>query len=99
MTALTWTSGNSLELLENGEAFFPAVFDAIRKSERSVVLATFIIFQDSVGNVLQRIIIEAAERRVRVDLTVEGYGSADLSQDFQQAITSDRQSRRMNSRH
>lgn len=88
MTALTWTSGNSLELLENGEAFFPAVFDAIRKSERSVVLETFIIFQDSVGNELQRLIIEAAERGVRVDLTVDGYGSADLSQEFIDAMTS-----------
>ena len=38
-----WTRGNLLGLLENGEAFFPAVFDAIRGAERSVMLETFII--------------------------------------------------------
>src|SRR3546814_14343611 len=57
-------------------------------SDLSVVLETFIIFQDSVGNELQRLIIEAAERGVRVDLTVDGYGSADLSQEFIDAMTS-----------
>src|SRR5690606_32200373 len=46
---INWTSGNALELLENGEAFFPAAFEAIRKAESSVVLETFIIFEDKVG--------------------------------------------------
>ena len=32
-----WTSGNLLKLLENGEAFFPAVFDAIRKAVREEI--------------------------------------------------------------
>lgn len=83
-----WTSGNLLELLENGEAFFPAVFDAIRKAERSVMLETFIIFEDKVGKELQSVVIEAAKRGVRVDITVDGYGSADLTPAFLEAMTS-----------
>lgn len=88
MTAVAWTSGNSLELLENGEAFFPAVFDAIRAAQRSVVLETFIIFEDVVGMELQQAAIEAARRGVRVDITVDGYGSADLTAEFIDAMTS-----------
>ena len=31
-----WTGGNQAELLENGEAFFPAVFDAIRQAQKDL---------------------------------------------------------------
>lgn len=85
---VTWTSGNSLQLLENGEEFFPAVFEAIGKAERSVILETFIIFEDKVGRELQRVIIDAARRGVRIDVTVDGYGSADLTDEFIAAMTS-----------
>lgn len=83
-----WTTGNRLTLLENGEGFFPAVFDAIRTAERSVVLETFIIFEDKVGKELQQAVIEAARRGVHIDITVDGYGSADLSREFIEAMTS-----------
>lgn len=85
---VTWTSGNTLELLENGEAFFPAVFDAIRKAERSIILETFIIFEDKVGNELRQVMIEAAQRGVHIEMTVDGYGSADLTSEYIEGLTS-----------
>ncbi len=85
---VNWTSGNALELLENGEAFFPAVFDAIRQAGQSVMLETFIIFEDKVGNELQQVLIEAARRGVRIEVTVDGYGSADLTPEYIEALTS-----------
>ncbi len=85
--SVNWTTGNRLTLLENGEAFFPAVFEAIRKAERSVMLETFIIFEDRVGRELQQALIEAARRGVHIDVTVDGYGSADLSPQFIEAMT------------
>lgn len=83
-----WTSGNALQLLENGEEFFPAVFDAIRNAEHRVVLETFILFEDSVGNELQQVLIAAAMRGVQIDVTVDGYGSADLTPEYIDAMTS-----------
>ena len=74
-----WIGGNRVELLENGEGYFPAVFDAIARAEREVLIETFILFEDKVGMELQRVLIEAARRGVRVDLTVDGWGSIDLS--------------------
>ncbi|PLC51001.1 cardiolipin synthase ClsB [Pollutimonas subterranea] len=82
-----WTSGNSLELLENGEDFFPAVFEAIRHAERSIILETFIIFEDKVGNELREVLIGAAERGVRIEVTVDGYGSADLTPEYIEGLT------------
>lgn len=77
-----WTGGNQVELLENGEAYFPAVFDAIRKARHEVLLETFIIFEDKVGLELATVLKEAALRGVRVDVMIDGFGSADLSASF-----------------
>jgi cardiolipin synthase len=81
-----WVPGNRVELLENGEAFFPAVFDAIRRAEREVLIETFILFEDKVGQELQQALIEAARRGVRVELTVDGWGSIDLSRGYLGAL-------------
>ena len=82
-----WRDGNRLQLLENGEEFFPAVFEAIAAAEKEVLLETFIFFKDKVGQELQQVLIGAAERGVSVDVTVDGYGSADLDGEFAAAMT------------
>ncbi len=85
---VSWTSGNSFTLLENGEEFFPRVFDAIRAASDNVILETFILFDDQVGRELRAALIEAAQRGVRVDVTVDGYGSSDLSDEFIEGLIS-----------
>jgi cardiolipin synthase len=77
-----WTSGNKLTLLENGEEFFPRVFDAIRVAEREIVLETFIWSEDDTGKELLRDLIDAAARGVSVRITVDGYGSPGFSKAF-----------------
>lgn len=83
-----WTTGNAVTLLENGEAFFPRVFDAIRGAAREVVLETFILFDDRVGRELHAAVVDAARRGVRVDLLIDGFGSPDLSREFIGTMTS-----------
>ncbi|MGE5116491.1 MAG: cardiolipin synthase ClsB [Betaproteobacteria bacterium] len=79
--------GNHVQLLENGEQFYPAVFEAIGAAREEVLIETFILFDDEVGRSLQRVLIETAGRGVRIDLTVDGYGSADLPPEFIGALT------------
>jgi cardiolipin synthase len=79
---LEWRDGNSVRLLENGDAYFPRVFAAIRAAEREVLIETFILFEDKVGDELSRTLVDAAKRGVSVDLTVDGYGSPDFSSDY-----------------
>ncbi|UDM52557.1 cardiolipin synthase ClsB [Cupriavidus sp. MP-37] len=69
-------------LLENGEEYFPCVFDAIARARESVLLETFILFEDEVGHKLHAALVAAARRGVRVALTVDGFGSHDLSPAF-----------------
>ncbi|RRV85790.1 cardiolipin synthase ClsB [Stutzerimonas stutzeri] len=82
-----WRDGNRLQLLENGEEFFPRVFEVIAQAKKEVLLETFILFQDKVGNELQKALIAAAENGASVDVTVDGYGSADLHGEFVSAMT------------
>ncbi len=77
-----WIGGNALRLLENGEAFFPAVFDAVAGARREVLAETFILFEDRVGLQLHALLVAAARRGVQVDLTIDGWGSPDLSTPF-----------------
>ena len=83
----SWRDGNRLELLENGEAFFPAVHEAIRQARSEILIETFILFEDGVGHALREVLIEAARRGVRIDVTVDGYGSDGLSEAFTRPMT------------
>ena len=82
-----WIAGNRVELLENGEAFFPRVLSAIDAAREEVLIETFILFEDRVGKRLHAALVAAARRGVRVEVTVDGYGSPDLSVDFVSALT------------
>ncbi len=87
MTTRDWSRGNALTLLENGEAFFPRVFEDIAAAEREVIIETFIWFDDEVGRQLRDVLVAAAGRGVSVDVTVDGYGSAPLGKDFIASLT------------
>ncbi len=77
-----WIPGNDIRLLENGEEFFPRVFACIANAKQEVVLETFILFEDKVGLQLHQALIAAARRGVQVDVTIDGFGSPDLSDRF-----------------
>jgi cardiolipin synthase len=77
-----WIEGNDIRLLENGEEFFPRVFECIANAKQEIVMETFILFEDKVGLQLHQVLVAAARRGVQIDVTVDGFGSPDLSDDF-----------------
>jgi len=83
-----WVPGNRVRLLEGGEEFFPAVFEAIRRAEREVLIETFILFEDKVGLALHEVLVDVARRGVTVHLTIDGYGAPDLSSAYVSGLTS-----------
>ncbi|GLO41590.1 MULTISPECIES: cardiolipin synthase ClsB [Pseudomonas] len=82
-----WVDGNSVQLLINGEQYYPRVFEAMAQAREEILLETFIIFDDKVGQQLQQVLIDAARRGVRVEVAVDGYGTADLPEAFIAAMT------------
>ena len=83
---IRWRQGNTARLLENGEEYFPRVFEAIRSARKSVIVETFILFEDPVGEQLRSALIEAAKAGAAVDLIVDGYGSPSFSAGFLGAL-------------
>ncbi|OAI86273.1 cardiolipin synthase ClsB [Pseudomonas putida] len=81
-----WRAENEVQLLINGEEYYPSAFEAIRQAREEVLLETFIIYEDKVGLELQQVLIEAARRGVRVQVLVDGYGTAELSREYLQAL-------------
>jgi len=79
--------GNSAEPLVTGEGYYPRVFEAMAQAQEEILLETFIIYDDKVGQQLQQVLIEAAQRGVRVELAADGYGTADLPDAFLAAMT------------
>jgi len=83
-----WVEGNHVSLLENGEEFFPRVSQAIRSARHHIFFETFILRDDKVGRALQADLIDAANRQVRVEVTVDAWGSLELPAEFIEAMTS-----------
>lgn len=79
---LDWHPDNRFQLLENGEAYYPAVFEALEAAQEEVLIETFILFEDEVGIALKDRLVATAQRGVRIDLTMDGWGSPDLSEAF-----------------
>jgi cardiolipin synthase len=82
-----WRGGNRVALLENGEEFFARAFAAIDAAQREVLIETFILFEDKIGMELHRRLIAAARRGVKVEITVDGYGSPHFSPEFLAGLT------------
>ncbi|MHA7113008.1 cardiolipin synthase ClsB [Pseudomonas promysalinigenes] len=82
-----WVDGNHVQLLINGEQYYPRVFEAMAQAREEILLETFIIFDDKVGQQLQKALIDAASRGVRVEVVVDGYGTGDLPDTYIAALT------------
>lgn len=66
---------NSLQLLKNGDAFFPALERAINGAQDAVHLETYIFANDAAGKCIAESLARAAKRGVAVRVMVDGFGS------------------------
>jgi cardiolipin synthase len=70
--------GNQLSLLQNGEAYFPALEAAFDRARHEIYLETYIYEDDATGRRIAEALQRAARRGVKVWLLLDGYGSKDL---------------------
>jgi cardiolipin synthase len=73
-------AGNQLTLLQNGEAFFPQLCQAIEAARHSIYLETYIFAADAAGRMVADALQRAAARGVAVRMLLDGFGSAELPQ-------------------
>jgi len=73
-----WRDGNSVELLVDGEQYFPAMLAAIRKASTSVMLEMYLFESGAVANDFIQALSEAVSRGVDVRLLLDDFGSLKL---------------------
>lgn len=67
--------GNRAEILNNGDAIFPAMTDAIRNAKSTVNLESYIFKPDRAGEIIAQALMDAARRGVEVRVLVDATGS------------------------
>src|SRR6476469_9876677 len=73
--------GNHYDVLTNGDQFFPAMLDAIRKARRRISFETYIYDTGQVASQFTTALEEAARRGVRVDPVVDSVGASGMGGD------------------
>jgi cardiolipin synthase len=79
-----YVGGNRLQLLRNGEQYFPALVAAIDAARQDVYLETYIFADDETGTLVSEALARAAARGVATHLLVDGFGAKDTAPRFRE---------------
>lgn len=79
-------ANNEVRLLINGEATFNAIFDAIRDARHAVLIQSFIIHDDQLGQRLQRLLLEKAAQGVAIFVLYDRIGSHALPASYSEKL-------------
>ena len=77
MAKILYESGNHLELLHTGEAFFPALLTAIADAKQEIFLETYIFGGDDTAREVAVALMNAATRGVHVQVIMDWVGTSD----------------------
>lgn len=67
-------AGNAVTVLQNGESAFPAMLRAIDEAETTVLLMSYIMYTDDVGQSFIDALTRAQKRGVNVQIILDGIG-------------------------
>lgn len=68
-------TGNKIELLQNGDEYFPAMLEAIHAAKATVNFESFILYSDPTGRQFRDALCERARAGTEVRLLLDGIGS------------------------
>src|SRR5205823_8512177 len=66
---------NAIEVLQNGDEYFPATLEAIRAAKKTVNFEAYIVYSDEVGRAFCEALSERARGGVEVRVLLDGIGS------------------------
>lgn len=72
------TSGDTFDVLQNGDAIFPVMLEAVRGARRRISFESFIYSEGVVSRRFTEAFAAAARRGVDVRIVLDGYGASDL---------------------
>jgi cardiolipin synthase len=81
-SGVPFVDGNSLEILNNGDAFYPRMLDAIRHARITITIEAYIYWAGDIGLEFARALAERAQHGVRVTILLDAIGSADIGREI-----------------
>ena len=67
--------GNKIELLQNGDEYFPAMLKAIHDARKAVNFEAYIVYSDKIGRAFRDALCERARAGIEVRVLLDGIGS------------------------
>jgi cardiolipin synthase A/B len=74
--------GNTLELLNNGDAFYPPMLAAINAAEHSITIEAYIYWAGEIGAAFAEALANRAQAGCRVKILLDSIGSANIGSDI-----------------
>ena len=86
LTQANIDEGNRIEILQNGDGFFPAVMRDIAAARESIHVETYIWSKSAIGTQLAKLLAAKARQGVEVRVLVDASGGRDLKGDLQKLL-------------
>lgn len=85
-TPLPFTTGNKIELLIDGQQTYAAMLSAIAQAQDYILLQSYIIHSDRIGNEFRQTLIDKAKQGVRIYFLYDKIGSRKLSRSYLKSL-------------
>ena len=81
-TGVAFTPGNRLDVLNNGDAFYPAMLDAIQAAEVSITIEAYIYWAGEIGKRVAEALAAKSSEGVRVKILLDAVGSSSIGEEI-----------------
>lgn len=81
-TGVPFLAGNDVVLLNNGDAFYPEMLQAIARAEDSVTIEAYIYWAGDIGRRFAEALAERAGAGVRVKILLDAVGSSTIGEEI-----------------
>ncbi len=77
-----FVDGNALEILNNGDAFYPAMLEAVREATASITIEAYIYWAGEIGHAFAEALAAKARAGLPVKILLDAIGSAQIGRDI-----------------
>ncbi len=77
-TGVPLLTGNAIDILNNGDEFYPSMLEAVRGARRSITIEAYIYWKGDIGLEFAQAIADRARAGVPVKLLLDAVGSASI---------------------
>src|SRR5690349_18728561 len=87
MTKAVILDGNKAEIVQNGDGFFPALFDSIARAKESIHFETYVWWTGGICNEVAEALAKRAREGVEVRVMVDAMGGQKMKKRLRQLMT------------